>query len=222
MMRNIAIYILLSLISLSISVLAGEMVLSQAADASVTSVQEAPTDIERFLFANPEGYYEIPEDDSGGSVDQVASEDPLDEVSIYVPQLDSSIVYYDGSIGSNWIDAQVIEGFTDGMRLPVSDEIVGYDCRCLLDRIAKISPEKTSRANVSKAFYVMAEKGSDQEDCQRVLGFASWSVRGDVRSSADALGRSSLNLQGSDKAAESIPEQDMLQGRAVDWPRIFS
>ncbi len=187
MMRNIAIYILLPLISLSVSVLAWEIVSSQAADASVTSVQEAPADIEKPLFANPEGYYEIPEGNSEGSVDQTVSEDSLDKVSIYIPQLSSSIVYDDSSIGSDWIDAQVIEGFIDGMRLSGSDKVFTSDCKGLLGRIAKISPERTSKANVSQAL-----NGSDLKDCQRVLNFASWKIRGDMCTSSDALKRSSL------------------------------
>lgn len=167
MMRNIAIYILLPLISLSIAVLAGEMVLSQAADASITSVQEAPADIERFLFANPEGYYEIPEDDSGGSVDQMVSEDSQDEVSIFVPQLSSSMVYDDSSVGSDWIDSQVIEGFTEGMRLPGPDDAFASDCRGLLGRIIKMSPDRIRRAKVAKAFCITLQGRA--VDCPRIF-----------------------------------------------------
>ncbi len=141
MMRNIVIYILFPLISLSISVLAEEMVSSQAA---------------------------VPED-------------PVENV-----------YYEDSSVGSDWIDDQVIEGFIDGMSLPGLEVVVISDYRSLLPQIANISPKRTGSAKITKAFNFMAEKGSDPADCYRVLDFASWMVQGDMRSSADALGRSSL------------------------------
>lgn len=190
MMRNIVEYILLVLISISVSVLAGSTASSQTSDESITSVREVPAEIERYLYANPEGYYEVPKD-SEWNMDQMSSEDTLGEVIVYSPQQASALIYGDGYAGSEWIDAQVIEGFIDGMSLPRQDEMAVSDYKGLLARIAYISPERASRAKVEKAFYIMAEKGDYLEDCRRVLDFASRRVQGDICSSADALGRSS-------------------------------
>ena len=189
MMKNNLIYILLVLISLSLSALAEEKVSSLASDESPKLIRMDSTDIDKLLYGYPaEGYGEITKDPEK----QVIDEDPLDDVRGNDLQQISSTSYEDSSAASDWIDALTMESLTEDMGLPGLNEVVVSDYKGLLGKMAGISPDRVSKTKVTKALYIMAVKGSDSADCRRALTSADQKIRCNMESSADALGRSSL------------------------------
>lgn len=189
-MKNNLIYILLVLISLSISALAEEKVSSQASDESAKFVRTDSTDIDRLLFGYPaEGYGEITK--ASEKQMQTIDEVPQDDVSGRDLQQALSTSYEGSSAGLDWVDALTIESFIEDMGLPGLNEIVISDYKGLLGQMAGLSPERAGRAKVTKALRIMAVKGSDSEDCRRTLTLADQKIRYNIDSTADALGRSS-------------------------------
>jgi hypothetical protein len=189
MMKNILTYILLVLISLSISALAEDKVSSLASDESARLVRAGSTDIDKLLY----GY---PAEDRGvitkGPEKQMMDEDPLDDVKGNDLQQVSSTSYDNSYAGSNWIDALAMESFTGDMSFPGLNEVEVSDYKGLLGQMAGLSPESASKKKVTKALRIMAVKGSDSEGSRRTLTSADRKIRCDMDSTADALERSSL------------------------------
>lgn len=189
MMKNILIYILLVLISLSLSALADETVSYQASDESVKLVRMESMDIDKFLYGNPAEDYGVIKKDSEK---QMIDEDPLDDVKGYDPQQVSPTSYEDSSAGSDWIDALTMESFLGDMSFPGLNEVSVSDYEGLLGKMSGLSPESVSKKEVTKALRIMAVKGSDSEGCRRTLTSADQKIRCDIDSTADTLKRSSL------------------------------
>jgi hypothetical protein len=189
MMKNNLIYILLVLISLSISALAEERISSLASDEPTNFVYMGSTDIDRLLYGNPaEGRSVITKDPER----QMADEDPLDDVSGNNLQQVPSASYDDSYAGSDWIDAMAAESFIEDMSFPGLNEVEVSNYKGLLGQMAGLSPESASKKKVTKALRIMAVKGGDSEGCRRTLTSADQKIRFDMDSTADALERSSL------------------------------
>jgi len=190
-MKNNSIYILLVLISLSISALAEEKVSSLASDESPKLVHVDSTDIDKLLYGYPaEGYGGITKDSEKQM--QIVDEDQLGDAGGYDLQQISSTSYEGSSAGSDWIDALTMESFTEDMGLPGLNEVAVSDYKGLLGKMAGLSPKSASKKKVTKALRIMAVKGSDSEGCRRTLISADQKIRCNIDSTADALERSSL------------------------------
>jgi hypothetical protein len=189
MMKNNLIYILLILISLSISALSEEKVSSLASDESTNFVYMGSTDIDKLLYGYPaEGRSVITREPEK----QMADEDPLNDVKGYDPQQVSPTSYEDSPTGSDWIDALTMESFMEDMSFPGLNEVSVSDYKGLLGKMSGLSPESVSKKKVTKALRIMAVKGSDSEGCRRTLTSADQKIRCDIDSTADTLKRSSL------------------------------
>jgi hypothetical protein len=189
MMKNNLIYILLVLISLSISALSEEKVSSTASDGSPKLDRMDSTDIDNLLYGYPaEGYGVITKDPEKRMID----EDPLEGVKDNDLQQVLSTSYEAGSAEPDWVDALTMASLTGDMALPGLNEVAAPDYKGLLGKMAGLSPESASKKKVTKALRIMAVKGSDSEGCRRTLISADQKIRCNIDSTADALERSSL------------------------------
>ncbi len=190
-MKNNLTYILLVLISLFISALAGEWVSSSASDEAAKFVHIDSKDIDMLLYGDLWSDGSI-EDHGPEDQVQIVDEGTLGDTRINDLQQASANSYESSSAGSDWIDALMVESFTEDMTLPGLNEVVVSDYKSLLSQMANLSPEKISRAKVAKALRTVAVKGSDPEDCRVALTFVDRKIRYNIGSSADALKSSSL------------------------------
>ncbi len=191
-MKNNLTYILLVLISLFISALAGERVSSSASDEATKFVHIDSKDVDMLLYGDLWGDSRIIEDHEPEEQVQIADEGTLGDTRVNDLQQASANSYESSSAGSDWVDALMVESSTEDMILPGLNEAVVSDYKSLLSQMANLSPEKVSRAKVAKALHTVAVKGSDPEDCRVALTFVDRTIRYNIGSSADALKSSSL------------------------------
>jgi hypothetical protein len=192
MMRNNIINILLiliSILSLSLTALAGDKVDYMTPDESAEHVRLVSGDLAVLLFGYPDedSSEESPNTEKG----ETANSKFPDDVGIYCPQ-QAVFVNYEGSYPESYFMDAVIEDIIKDINLPESGPISTSDYKGLIGQMTGLSPQKAGRETLAKALHILAKKSNRPNDYRTALSSVDQEIRNNMDLSAEALERTSF------------------------------